>query len=115
RGRGAGSSPREVPPRRVRAAGRRSAWAVPYGQPPPSTSGPGRHPFKGVARVRIPLGASRETSCKRRGSPFLVDGTPLAPCPTSAPNVTTARSRRLERRSYRRAGFATPDAVTAGG
>ena len=27
--------------------------------PPPSTSGPGRHPFKVVARVRIPLGAFR--------------------------------------------------------
>src|SRR4029078_7666266 len=27
-------------------------------RPPPSTSGPGRHPFKVVARVRIPLGAS---------------------------------------------------------
>ncbi len=26
-------------------------------RPPPSTSGPGRHPFKVVARVRIPLGA----------------------------------------------------------
>ena len=28
------------------------------GRPPPSTSGLGRHPFKVVARVRIPLGAS---------------------------------------------------------
>src|SRR5207253_1276927 len=27
-------------------------------RPPPSTSGLGRHPFKVVARVRIPLGAS---------------------------------------------------------
>ena len=26
-------------------------------RPPPSTSGLGRHPFKVVARVRIPLGA----------------------------------------------------------
>src|SRR6187200_1446230 len=31
-------------------------------RPPPSTSGPGRHPFKVVARVRIPLGASRVRS-----------------------------------------------------
>ena len=29
---------------------------------PPSTSGPGRHPFKVVARVRIPLGAYRPDS-----------------------------------------------------
>jgi hypothetical protein len=31
------------------------------GEPPPSTSGLGRHPFKVVARVRIPLGASSST------------------------------------------------------
>src|SRR3954454_15924962 len=35
---------------------------------PPSTSGPGRHPFKVVARVRIPLGASRPASDRRRRS-----------------------------------------------
>src|SRR5678816_4186011 len=56
-------------------------------RPPPSTSGPGRHPFKVVARVRIPLGASFADSAwllapwggvsarRNRGS-----------CPTSALN-----------------------------
>src|SRR5947208_8631255 len=32
--------------------------AATLARPPPSTSGLGRHPFKVVARVRIPLGAS---------------------------------------------------------
>lgn len=41
-------------------------------RPPPSTSGPGRHPFKVVARVRIPLGAFSERRpmgrcCRRIG------------------------------------------------
>ena len=36
-----------------------SGRGYPRLRPPPSTSGPGRHPFKVVARVRIPLGASR--------------------------------------------------------
>ena len=35
---------------------------------PPSTSGPGHSPFKAVARVRIPLGASAAKPCKRRDS-----------------------------------------------
>src|SRR6188472_818448 len=35
-------------------------------RPPPSTSGPGRHPFKVVARVRIPLGALLHASLSRR-------------------------------------------------
>src|ERR1044072_9512813 len=41
-------------------------------RPPPSTSGPGRHPFKVVMRVRIPLGASGKAL--RRDS--LVDESP---------------------------------------
>ena len=34
-------------------------------RPPPSTSGPGRHPFKVVARVRFPLGALRRVAMRK--------------------------------------------------
>jgi hypothetical protein len=40
--------------------------------PPPSTSGPGRHPFKVVARVRIPLGALPNEIRPLRGHDDLV-------------------------------------------
>src|SRR5262249_2881083 len=56
--------------------------------PPPSTSGPGRHPFKVVARVRIPLGALRLCAygpLTARGSRAL---------------VIAARSRRILRADY---------------
>src|SRR3954452_4058532 len=33
---------------------------TPWAHPPSSSSGPGRRPFKAVARVRIPLGARRD-------------------------------------------------------
>jgi hypothetical protein len=36
---------------------------TPWAQPPPSSRGPGRCPFKAVTRVRIPLGARTAWSC----------------------------------------------------
>ena len=56
------------------------------GAPPPSTSGPGRHPFKVVARVRIPLGAWSIDAhdCWRLDVSPLTRGT--VACPASALN-----------------------------
>src|SRR5215218_4394497 len=39
--------------------------SCPKARPPPSTSGPGHSPFKAVARVRIPLGASGAPAAAR--------------------------------------------------
>ena len=46
--------------------------------PPPSTSGPGHHPFKVVARVRIPLGAYEETPANAGVSSLSGPGTAVS-------------------------------------
>ena len=70
-------------------------FAAILAQPPPSTSGLGRHPFKVVARVRIPLGALtaedpaalRATMMIFGGFAFRLDG----PCAAKARSATDVR------------------------